>query len=470
MRSLVTGAFRAPFSFERKVKMADYLAPFNMPEFTDAEYAAKKAKYVAAHGYNITIPRFSDIIHISATQRMTDQEAIYWYSNRKDWIPADRQLELYAQKERSRDKFENMQGSPIPAWFVNYTSVLTAWDNVQDTIISLAAIGRIALKFLPGFLGRFLIGPIGWLWLIADAMSTIVAPSMCLLNPMACKRKLREKLKRRAKGLTAKGKPLMEKAKAYAKSGGFLPSFAEAIQMAQVSKDIWGIGLSIGPIFGLAYDLMFGGVRWLSGKEVRFNFPPSDIEIYERAEDKYHKYARWTWDHPKMTQAEFLEWKNKKVAEGTWGIQSKQDEDCLCGLRYAQVHFGWEHKTNWETEASLYCATELACQGIQNVLNYWNPMENVEGIEHIEIDVSHYPDPLVEEMLREEGKDPEEGIAWPQLGKRWATYEEIQVSLAPIAASNLEHFYTNCPDENLKAIGEFSAIEFGLHSVSLLMD
>lgn len=463
--------------------MADYLAPFNMPKFTDAEYAAKKAEYVAAHGYNITIPRFSDIIHISATKRMTDQEAIWWYDGKRDWIAEDRRLELYAQQERSRAKFEGMQGSPIPAWFVNYTSVLTAWDNVQDAIISLAAIGRIALKFLPGVIGRFLIGPIGWLWLIAEGMSLLVSPSMCLLNPMACKRKMKEKLRRRAKALRAWHKPPEKGTKAwmeiqknklkygfkgYAKSGGFMPSFSEAIQMAQVTKDIWGIGLAIGPIFGLAYDLMFGGVRWLSGKEVRFAWPPSDIEIYEKAEDQAHKYARWKRPHDTMTESEFLTWKNEMVATGTWGIRSKQDEESLHGLRLAQVHFGWTHRADWETEASLYCAAELVCQGIQNVLDWWNPMENVEGLEHIEIDVSHYPDPLLEEMLRKEGKDPSAGIAWPQLGKRWATYEEIQVSLAPIAATNFVNFYTNCPDENLKAMGEFSAIEFGLHSVQLL--
>jgi hypothetical protein len=95
-------------------------------------------------------------------------------------------------------------------------------------------------------------------------------------------------------------------------------------------------------------------------------------------------------------------------------------------------------------------------------------MENVEGLEHIEIEAYNEPNPLIEEMLREEGLDPEKGIAWPQLGKRWATYEEIQTSLAPVAAENFEYFCENCEDEDLKAVVENSAIEFGLHNIAML--
>jgi len=69
-------------------------------------------------------------------------------------------------------------------------------------------------------------------------------------------------------------------------------------------------------------------------------------------------------------------------------------------------------------------------------------------------------------MLREEGLDPDQGIAWPSVGKRWATYEEIQTTLAPIAAWNFEHFVDNCDDEDLLAVMANSAIELGLHNIA----
>lgn len=463
--------------------MADYTAPFQLPEFTTEEYEAKKAKHIAEHGYTVTFPRIGDIVHLGLSKPMTEQEKVLWYSGRRNEIPDRRLTSLYRQKERSKEKYERMLASPIPNWTSNYTSVLTAWDNVQDVIVTLAAIGRIALKFLPRLLFGWLAWPIGLLWLIAAIMSMIAAPSMCALNPMACKRKMRKDLARRRKMLKARGLPPESGTKAwatlqkdklkygfkgYAKSGKFMPSFSEGIQALQVTKDIWGVGLSIGPIFGLAYDLISGGVRWAIGQKVTFRNAPSDIEIYRKASDTKHEYARWKRPTTKMTKAEFISWKEKKIASGTWGVKSKQDDLCLRAMRMNQTVYGYKHSTDFEVETALYCGTEIAGQGMRNVMNHWNPMENIEGLEHIEIEAYNEPNPLIEEMLREKGLDPEAGIAWPQLGKRWATYEEIQTSLAPVAAENFEYFCENCEDEDLKAVMENSAIEFGLHNIAEL--
>lgn len=463
--------------------MADYTAPFQLPEFTDEEYRAKKAKYVEKHGYSITFPQIGDIVHIGLNKPMTEQEKVLWYSGRRKEIPKHRQVALYKQKERAREKYHKMLASPIPNWMSNYTSVLTAWDNVQDVIITAAAIGRIAIKFLPRILARFFLGPIGILWAIASIMSMIAAPTMCILNPLACKRSMKQRMRRRAKMLRAR-KMAPEKGttawariqkdkikhgfKGYAKSGGFMPSFSEGIQALQVTKDIWGVGLSIGPIFGLAYDLITGGVRWSMGQKVTFKNAPSDIEIFRKAWDKTHNYARWKRPKTKMTKAEFISWKEKKIASGTWGVKSQQDMDVHYLQRRNQIARSWETHTDWQYETALYCGAEIGGQGVRNILNHWNPMENVEGLEHIEIEAYNEPNPLIEEMLREEGLDPEKGIAWPQLGKRWATYEEIQTSLAPIAAANFEYFTENCWNPQLKEIGENSAIEFGLHNIAML--
>lgn len=463
--------------------MADYTAPFQLPEFTDEEYREKKAKYVAEHGYSITFPRIGDIIHLGLNKPMTEQEKVLWYSGKRNEIPERRLMNLYKQKARNKEKYNRMLASPIPNWMTNYTSVLTAWDNVQDVIITLAAIGRIALWFLPRILFGWLAWPIGLLWLIASIMSTIAAPTMCVLNPMACKRKMKKEMKRRNKMLKARGKApekgtkawlkmnaekLKHGFKGYAKSGSFMPSFSEGIQALQVTKDIWGVGLSIGPIFGIAYDLITGGVRWAIGQKVVFKNAPSDIEIYRKATDAKHEYARWKRPKAKMSKAEFLAWKEKKIASGTWGVKSQQDLDIQRLMRLSQHTYGWKHNTVWEQEAAMYCGADIASRGVRNILNHWNPMKNIEGLKHIEIEAYNEPNPLIEEMLREEGLDPEKGIAWPSVGKRWATYEEIQTSLAPIAAWNFEHFTEGCKDENLLAVMENSAIEFGLHSVALL--
>ncbi len=463
--------------------MADYLAPFKLPEYTTENYEKKKADYIAEHGYSVTVPKLGDIIHLRPEKRMTEKEMSLWYSRRRNEIPERRLMDIYKQKERSREKYNKMLASPIPNWMSNYTAVLTTWDNIQDVVITLAAIGRIAMKFLPRLFLGVAAWPVSLLWLVASAMSVVVAPTACLLNPMACKIKMKKDLQRRRKALRMRHLPaekwttayrnimnekLKRGFKGYAKSGGYMPSFSEGIQALQVTKDIWGVGLSIGPIFGIAYDLAFGSVRWLMGKKVTFKNAPSDIEIFHKARDKKHEYARWKRPKTNMTKAEFIAWKEKKIASGTWGIKNQQDDICMKAMKISQHTYGWKHQTNWEEETAIYCMTELAGQNVRNVLDHWNPMENIEGLEHIEIEAYNEPNPLIEEMLREEGLDPEAGIAWPQLGKRWATYEEIQTSLAPIAAWNFEHFCENCEEEDLKAVMENSAIEAGLHNIAML--
>jgi len=441
--------------------MANYLAPFHMPRFTDEEFRQKKAAYVAEHGYSITFPRLGDIIHVPIIQPMTTQEKSLWYSGRKNEIPEHRQLHLQAIKERNREKYQRMMASPVPEWANSFASILAAADDAQDAIITLAAIGRIFTKFLPRFLTRFFAGPIGWLWLIAELMSLLMAPAGCALNPMACKKILRKKMARRAKNLKAG-------VKGYAKSGGFMPSFAEGIQVLQVTDNIFGWGLSIGPIFGLAYDLASGGVRWVRGEKVSFKSAPSDVEIYRKAGDTIHDYARWKRPKSNMTRSEYLDWKEERIKSGSWGVRSQQDDMVSKAMKLHTTWGGVIRRTDYMEETLFYCGAELAGQGVKNLLDYWNPMENVEGLEHLQIRAYDEPNPMLEEMLIEEGLDPEKGIAWPSLGKEWATYEEISRTTAPIAAGNFSHFTETCPSESLKIVAENSAIEGALHNIAML--
>ena len=461
--------------------MADYTAPFHMPTFTDAKFREKKAEYVKEHGYSVTIPRFRDIVHLKRHKQMTDEEKVLWYSGRREEISRSRRIELNYQKERSRFMYQKYMSSPIPNVVNSITSVLTAIDDAQDAIISLAAIGRIACFLLPRVLVGWLAWPVGLLWLLASIMGLLIAPSACALNPMQCKRYMRMKLMMRRKTLKGKTRTAGKRIKAaskyelarlkaglkgYATSGKFNPSFSEAIQMAQVTDGIYGVGISIGPIFGCAYDLISGGVRWALGQKVSFNRAPSEVEIYRKARDTTNNYARWKRPKSNMSKAEFISWKNKNIISGTWGVQSQQDEAVLQATRLHQHNYGYKRRTDWIEETLLYTNAEIAGQGIQNVLNYWDPVLNIEGAEYIEIEAYNNPNPLIEEMLREEGVNPDERIGWPSLGKRWATYEELQTSIAPIAADNIKYFSENCPDEHLKAISEMSATSCGLQAIS----
>lgn len=454
-----------------------------MPTFTDDKFLAQKAEYIKDHGYSITLPTFRDVVHIGLHKPMTQQEKSLWYAGQRWKIPKSRQIELNYQKERSRERYQKYLASPIPNVITNITSVLTAIDDAQDAIISLACLGRIACKFLPGILVRALAWPIGLLWLISTIMALLMGPAACALNPMACKRYMRMKLAMRAKSLKGASRTLKDRAgalakyekarmaaglKGYATSGGFLPSFSEGIQVLQTTDQIFGVGISIGPVFGMAYDLISGGVRWVSGQDVVFKNAPSDVEVYKKATDKYHTYARWKRPTTKMTRSEFLSWKDKKIRSGTWGVRSLQHDAIHRATRLHQFGYGIERRTNWTEETALYGLAEFAGQGVKSILNHWDPVSQVEGLEHIEIEGYNEPNPLVEEMLTEEGLNFEDHIGWPSVNKRWATYEELQTSIAPVAAGNIRNMTKNCPDERLKAISEMSATASGLQMISLI--
>jgi hypothetical protein len=464
--------------------MADYLAPFHMPKYSDEGFREKKEAHIRKHGYSITLPKFRDIIHIGLHKPMTKEEKVLWYGRKRDEIPKHRQIELEYQKLRSRERYQKMLASPIPNWQANIISFLTSWDDAQDAIISLAAIGRIATKWLPKILLRWLAWPIGLLWFLSTIMALLIGPTACGLNPLQCKRYMRLKLAYRANTLKGHARPWRGKIKGlakyekarlgagfrgYASSGGYLPSFSEGIQMLQVTDQIFGVGVSIGPLMGMAYDLMSGGVRWIKGEKVVFKNSPSDIEIYTKAADKVHNYARWRRPKTKMTPIQFEIWKDKKIQEGTWGIRSKQDETVLRAMRISSTVYGFKRRTDFQEEAAFYALAEMSLQGMKNVLDYWDPVINVEGIEHIEIEAYHEPNPLIEELLREEGIDPDKAVGWPGTNKRWATYEEIQTIIAPAAADNIRTFTDQCEDEKLRAIGEMSATACGLQAISFMV-
>jgi len=441
--------------------MADYTAPFHLPEFTDEKFEQKKAEYVAKNGYTITFPRIGDIIHLGTTKPMTTEEKSLYYSGKRFDIPAPRLAELTLSKARKKERFDRMMASPTPKIARAYTSIMTAIDDCQDALITLAAIGRIACKFLPRILSRFLIGPIGWLWLLAECMNALMMPTACALNPRGCKRALRSKMKGRKGNMKAR-------MKAYPKSGKIIPSFSEGIQALQVTGDVYGWGLSLGPIMGLGMDLAFGGFRWLKGEKVAFKNTPTDLEIFTKAQDEFNNYARWKRPAGKMTRADFLTWKMQKQEAGTWHTKSKQNDMIAEAARAHATYGGILRKTNWEEEAAIYTTWEVAMSGAKNVMDEWNPLENIEGLEHVQIEAPGCTCPLTEEIFLEAGMDPENFRAWPTLGKRWATLDEISKSTAPVAAENFNHFTEACDDWALKHVVEQSCINGGLLAISAI--
>lgn len=505
--------------------MANYTASFHAPEFTDDEFERQRAEYIAKNGYVITLPTFRDIIKLPIHKPITPDEKLLYYSGRKGEIPEARRRELKIMKADKRFHMESMLGSPTPRLARSIGSILQCIDDAQDFLISAAAIGRIALKFLPKIALRFLGWPVTALWLISTAMNFFTAPTYCMVNPMGCKRKMKEmlygadkgrkakakkaltarknrlegllknmeeqlkkasgakrkelleainELKKRlnyvngelATGLNARARQELRNARRYVKSGTVIPSFAEGIQMLQVTSDIWGAGVSCGAAMGLLVDLYSGGVRWLRGEKVSFRNTPTAVEIYQKAEDERHLYARTHRPTGFRSQAEFEIWKMKKQAAGEWGYRNRTTDMCAyAAARHANAH-GILRRTNWNEEVCYYAAAEVAASHLNEIIEYWDAFENVDGMEHIEIEARVPDNPLIWECFEEAGLNYQDYVGWPSVGKRWATYDEISSTVAPIAAENLEYMQRECHDQAKVWIANSCAQEAGLRYIA----
>jgi len=162
--------------------MADFTAPFHAPKFSDDEFEAQKKAYVEKNGYTVTVPTFGDIIHLRAFEPLTADESTAWSARDYDKIPAGRRADIRKEKARKKAKYLAMLADPSPKIARSAAAILTALDDVQDAVSTLACIGMVAAAVIGGPVAAAVLGPLG---LILGA-STLLN----LVNPMSHLRKL----------------------------------------------------------------------------------------------------------------------------------------------------------------------------------------------------------------------------------------------------------------------------------------
>ena len=162
--------------------MADFTAPFHAPKFSDDEFEARKKAYVEKNGYTVTVPTFGDIIHLRAFEPLTADEETAWKARDYEKIPTDRRDDIRKEKARKKAKYLAMLADPSPKIARNAAAILTALDDVQDAVSTLACIGMVAAAVIGGPIAAAVLGPLG---LILGA-STLLN----LVNPMSRLRKL----------------------------------------------------------------------------------------------------------------------------------------------------------------------------------------------------------------------------------------------------------------------------------------
>lgn len=423
--------------------MPDWLAPFHLPKFTDDQFEAQKVKYVAKHGYTITVPAWDDIIKIKRFKEMTEEEIKLWKKRKYDEIPAGRLAEIREHKEKKRKKFLAMLASPSPKIVRSAGAILTALDDLQDAVSTLACVGVLVAALIGGTTASVLAGPLGWI-VGASTLLSLINPYSRLKGPkinpavgMGPKREL-EKLtdknpfSKKARARTSnkvknwrKHREWMKKTpkgREILKRWTPIPKIGNIIEGLQVTENVFGLGLSLGPIMGFAQDLIAGTVRAAMGQKITF-VKPKEV---------------WPEHVLKAARA------------------SKAN---------AVLH-GFEWESDFQDEVDSFLAAHLSLQVLDPYLQDWNPMEEVEDLALYEIQAPRPTDILTLEVIEEEGHTLDEVCNWPQNGKEWITYDELQEKTAEIAPKNLRHFAEKNKNSPLAFIAGQNAHDFALGSLA----
>lgn len=369
--------------------MPDWLAPFHLPKMSDAEWASQKAAYVAKHGYTITVPGLSDIIKIRTHKPMTKQEHKWWRARKYEMFTPLRFDQLKKDKAKKREQYLAMLASPTPAVVQNAGSIMTAIDDAQDAISTLAVVGQMARTVAPKVLGRYLKGPTGLLLMTSDLLNMVQQSGQFCMAPMYGKKAGEGLAKASPKNYKTKLKRRLNTQKK-------LPTQADWIQGLQATEQVFGVGISLGPIVGLMQDIVFGAARSTPGKFVDVKLPIPDFQAWYKTAQKACKAL---------------------AALFSWPFET-DDEDILLWIACAQ----------------------LAFQHLFQITQDWNPLEMVSSMEDFEVAALEPDHTLTIEVIREGPIDPDKVIGWPQNNKRWIPLTQLAERTQETATNNMTNF------------------------------
>lgn len=372
-----------------KNNMPDWTAPFYLPRMTTEKFRKMKAEYVAKHGYQITIPGFEDIIRLPVEKPLTAQEKILWRKRKYDQFSEERLEEIRYIKKRRKEKFLAMLASPSPEIFNNRGALLTALDDTQDAISTLAGIGVVAAKTLPRGLAKFIAGPTSWLMTGANLLNLAVESVSPERWGIKQKRAIDSLTDNNPKTKKLRLKTL-DKLKRQRLHHGKL------IEAAQVSENVFGAGISLGQLMNLPIEIIAGNIRMMMGHTVTVKYPIPDLGHWARMAARCSKGLLMSWTVPRKDDV-------------------LQDTIELVGMNLA-------------AQVTRLTATQY------NILDY------ADNIDIMQV-AAPYPDnPMLIEVMDEEDPRWRETIGWPTIDRPWATFNYLYDSSVDLLNDNFKTY------------------------------
>ena len=414
--------------------MPEWTAPFHLPRTTKESFKEKQRKYVAKYGYRYSVPGFDDTFHLGFEKPITDDEQAIWKRKAYGELGEKRYEEIKYLKEQKRERYLNMLGSPQPDIFLNRGSLIASIDDAQDAMGVAAVLGSVVAKVLPKALGKAFLGPIGWLAGTADLLDLAmkyVIPERRLIVRKRIQDELTDENPYSKKARLKRAKNLSKAHFGYGKM----------LEAGQVTSNIFGFGICLGPIMNLPLDIITGAARRAMGQKVEVKYPIPNLEIWQQRILKGLKALVLNQNmapekRPEQHAAELmLSNLGPQCVEpyftGSRSIEAlreptelEPDEEEISGWHpkdYLHVPMDYKQEDAWPAK--------------------WHPFDNVQDIAMVESEAPRPTNVLTLEVIEEEDPAGLDAIGWPSTGQRWSTmYDIIDTAAAPIT----ENFQNYC--------------------------
>jgi len=396
-----------------------YDFPVKFHRFTTEEFDRKKAEYVAKYGYTMNIPGFRDIVKLGIDKPPNELELAQYKAKDVDALGGIRYQEIKDHMARKKESFLRMMGSPTPTWINNIGTTMTFLDDINDSAGTLSVVCRTAAHLLPKTAAKAFMGPAGWALTIADIANVAMTVMRSPITYVVSKGDLSK---------ASATNPFVKEAKVKRadRLKRLKPSKGEIIEGLQTTKNVFGIGLSLGPIVGAVIEAFTGPYRVLTGKKVNVNWPIPDLSYLE--------------------------------------------EGAMRGLLAGQTLSNGGQELSDEDHTKVYLVANMATQVLYPLFQEYHPVDQIEGIENIELTAPRPKHPSTKLLFEEEGIDADKHI-----GFLYADRDHVPASeLMDIGFDhNLDSFLEyaeNTKHTQMGFIGAQCVNDFAQNSLSLWED
>lgn len=258
-------------------------------------------------GREISIPRWDDVIHVRPGTTITSEQYREWRGARARGDEPQLTPEVIDALDRRASRADAMRNSTQPEYAQSYGSMMTAIDNMQDFLASISILGRLALKFGP-MLGIRAIPGLGTAKTAADMLNVLngLAQLGLPLFALICHgvrdfvaagigTGLNRAVFKGGISALARSDPRAIKWRhgALGAITSRMVFIGRALTIGQTTDQLFGYGISLGPIVGGILEGVYALELIDRGEKVGIHPGPDSVEMRRRMQPRLQQQTTW---------------------------------------------------------------------------------------------------------------------------------------------------------------------------------